>query len=124
MHLDTHVLLWVLAEEWSRLPVPVRQLLDTETLVVSPIVSLELTYLHEIGRITATSDQVLTAAAPLGLVRSRASLQVVVDAAAALSWTRDPFDRLIVGNALADNAPLLTADRTIREHLPSARWPT
>lgn len=102
-----------------------RRLLDTESLILSPVVTLELTYLHEIGRITATAGQVVaTVSSALGLVASTATLQPVVDQAATLSRTRDPFDRLIAGNALADDALLLTADRRMLQHLPAARWPT
>ena len=31
-------------------------------------------------------------------------------------WTRDPFDRLIVANAKAAGAPLITKDERIRKH--------
>ena len=48
--------------------------------------------------------------------------RMLVGAANALSWTRDPFDLLIAVNALADGCELLTADVTMRAHLPSARW--
>ncbi len=51
-----------------------------------------------------------------------ASLADVTQAAAPLSWTRDPFDRLIAAHAIVANAPLVTADRTIRENLPLAIW--
>ena len=37
-------------------------------------------------------------------------------------WTRDPFDRLIAAQAIVADAPLVTADRTILEHLPLATW--
>lgn len=124
IHLDTHVLVWVLAGEHARLPAPVRRILDTERLAVSPLVELELTYLHEVGRISAPAREVLAElSASLELVVSTAPLELVVAHAAALTWTRDPFDRMIAGNALADGAALLTADRRIRKHLPSARWP-
>jgi PIN domain nuclease of toxin-antitoxin system len=122
--LDTHVLVWVLAGEHARLPAGVRRLLETERLSVSPIVELELTYLHEIGRLTEPAHTVLAELrAALELVVSTAPFDRIVAAASTLSWTRDPFDRLIAGNALADRAPLLTADQTMRRHLPSARWP-
>ena len=49
-------------------------------------------------------------------------LLAVVQAAASLSWTRDPFDRLIVGDALAANCPLLTKDDSIQANLPLAVW--
>jgi PIN domain nuclease of toxin-antitoxin system len=39
-----------------------------------------------------------------------------------LGWTRDPFDRFIVAHALASNAILLTADKTIRERCSQALW--
>ena len=43
-------------------------------------------------------------------------------AAADLTWTRDPFDRLIAAHAIVAGAPLLTADRGILENLPLATW--
>jgi PIN domain nuclease of toxin-antitoxin system len=45
-----------------------------------------------------------------------------VQAAAGLTWTRDPFDRLIAAHAIVADAPLLTADRTILDNLPQAIW--
>jgi PIN domain nuclease of toxin-antitoxin system len=39
------------------------------------------------------------------------------------AWTNDPFDRIIVSQALANNATgLVTADTTIRMHYPEAVW--
>lgn len=43
-------------------------------------------------------------------------------AAAGLTWTRDPFDRMIAAHAIVADTPLLTADRTILDHLPLASW--
>lgn len=124
IHLDTHVLVWLLTDQRTRLPAGVRQLLESQQLVISPMVELELTYLHEIGRITRPADEVLAAVRPaLGLNVSSAPFSSVVAAAAAVTWTSDPFDRLIAGASLADRCDLLTADETMRRHLPSARWP-
>jgi PIN domain nuclease of toxin-antitoxin system len=50
------------------------------------------------------------------------SLADLVRAAAPLSWTRDPFDRLIAAHAIVADAPLVTADQTILENLPLATW--
>jgi PIN domain nuclease of toxin-antitoxin system len=57
-----------------------------------------------------------------GLEVDDVSADELVQAAAGLSWTRDPFDRLIAAHAVVTEAPLLTADRTILEHLPQAIW--
>jgi PIN domain nuclease of toxin-antitoxin system len=39
-----------------------------------------------------------------------------IERALAMSWTRDPFDRVISAHARADGVPLLTRDETIRAH--------
>jgi PIN domain nuclease of toxin-antitoxin system len=46
----------------------------------------------------------------------------VARAATEIRWTRDPFDRMIAAQAIVADAPLVTADRTILEHLPQATW--
>jgi PIN domain nuclease of toxin-antitoxin system len=38
------------------------------------------------------------------------------------NWGRDPFDRLIVGNAKANDATLVTKDEKIRRYYPQAIW--
>jgi PIN domain nuclease of toxin-antitoxin system len=39
-----------------------------------------------------------------------------------LTWTRDPFDRLIVSQASLREAALVTKDRNILQHYGSALW--
>ncbi len=123
IRLDTHVVVWLYTGQLERLSEPATESLEREDLVFSPTVELELTYLHEIGRLTVSGTQLIAdLRARIGLVASGVPLIAVVAAAAPLSWTRDPFDRLIVGDALAANCTLLTKDGTIREHCPLARW--
>lgn len=82
-----------------------------------------MTYLYEIERLADDAEEVMNTLTPvLGLQESRMSFAAIVDRAAGLVWTRDPFDRLIVGNALADDALLLTADRTILANVDDAVW--
>jgi PIN domain nuclease of toxin-antitoxin system len=114
---------WLYEGADRRIPGPVRELIESEPPFVSPIVELELTYLYEVRRVTEP------AAAPLGALRRTIGLQIadgslaaVTQAAAALSWTRDPFDRLISAQAIVADVPLVTADRTILENLPLATW--
>jgi len=46
----------------------------------------------------------------------------VVAAARTFAWTREPFDRLIVANAMADGVRLPTADEHILQHFRDAVW--
>jgi PIN domain nuclease of toxin-antitoxin system len=101
----------------------VRALLEDEAIFVSPVVELELTFLYEVGRVSEPASAPLAALGrSIGLKMANASLAEVFQAAASLTWTRDPFDRLIAAHAIVANAPLVTADQTIRENLPLATW--
>lgn len=100
-----------------------RELIESEQLFVSPVVELELAYLHEIGRVSEPATVPLRALRQsIGLQIADTSLAAVAQTAVELSWTRDPFDRLIAAQAIVAGAPLLTADRTILDHLPLASW--
>ena len=87
------------------------------------MVVLELETLHERGKLRNEPDRVIgILERNAGLSRSPATLDAVVDAARTFAWTRDPFDRLIVANAMADGVRLLTADDIILRHFKDAVW--
>jgi PIN domain nuclease of toxin-antitoxin system len=114
---------WLYEGQSERIPRRLRRRLETEPIAASPIVELELTYLYEVGRVAKPASAPLSALRrELGLQVADVSLAEVIQAALDLSWTRDPFDRLIAAHAIVADAPLLTADETIREHLPLAVW--
>jgi PIN domain nuclease of toxin-antitoxin system len=120
-HLDTHVVLWLWLKDTRRLR-PFAKELERDDLAYSPIVALELALLHEIGRLRPYGDEVLAGLADtIGLTRSSADFGRVAEVAMTLSWTRDPFDRLIVATAAVDSAKLLTSDSMIRRHFARAR---
>ena len=54
IHLDTHVVVWLYTGEIERLSDAAVEALEAEELIVSPMVQLELTFLHEIGRLSVT----------------------------------------------------------------------
>lgn len=123
IRLDTHIVVWLYTGETERLSKATRAALDTEIPVISPMVQLELTYLHEVERLSVGgADIVNDLVGRIGLRRSESDLAALTEAAAALSWTRDPFDRLIVADALVVGATLLTKDRRIRQHSSIAQW--
>ena len=123
MHLDTHAVVWLFVDRDSAFPAAARRLLDTEPLVVSPMVALELDLLFEVGRTEGPAEVVLNGLRrTVGVSVSSTPFADVTAAATALRWTRDPFDRLICAQAVAEHQLLLTKDRNIRQHLPLARW--
>jgi PIN domain nuclease of toxin-antitoxin system len=107
----------------ERIPRPARDLIDEHGPRISPIAILELGYLHEVGKARDPLATMLGALRQdVGLEVADASVADLVQAAAGLSWTRDPFDRLISAHTIAAGARLLTADRIILDNLPQATW--
>jgi PIN domain nuclease of toxin-antitoxin system len=99
------------------------KVIETGLLQVSPMVQLELGYLHEIGRINRGGAAVLEALAKdIGLSVADVPFAQVAKVAEALIWTRDPFDRMIVAHCLAADAMLVTKDALIRQHFAKVFW--
>jgi PIN domain nuclease of toxin-antitoxin system len=123
IHLDTHVAVWLYEGRVDRLSSTARSLLEGAQPLVSPMFRLELAFLHEIGRLTVSAPVLLDALrldADLGVAEP--SFERVAAVASTLSWTRDPFDRLIAAHALADDVWLITRDERMRQHCAVARW--
>lgn len=83
------------------------------------MVRLELTYLHETGRLRHPAEAVLgELRRASGAAEDLTPFGDVVSEAQTMTWTRDPFDRVIAAQAVAARCLLATADRTIRRALP------
>lgn len=122
-HLDTHVVAWLAAGALDELSAGARRAIEAEAPTICPVVELELTFLHEIGRITVPAAALLAdLERRIGLVRASTPFPTICAAATELAWTRDPFDRLIVGAAACTDSALVTRDRRIRDHYERALW--
>ncbi len=123
-YLDTHVLFWLCENRIDRISGPALKTLNRDDLLISPIVTVELTYLHEIGRSRRVAQDIVKQ------LREQVRLRVcdhsfanVAETATFESWTRDPFDRMIVAHAKANGyAALVTSDEKIRANYPKAVW--
>ena len=122
-YLDTHVAVWLWTGMVEQLSHQARAGLADHDLRISPMAVLELQYLHEIGRLEPTAQQVIeTLSKDLGLRVCDLPFSLVVEQALQETWTRGPFDRLIAAQAAANGAPLITKDETIRENYRRAVW--
>jgi PIN domain nuclease of toxin-antitoxin system len=124
IYLDTHVILWLFARKGEGLSVHAMNLIENDTqIVISPMVLLELEYLHEIGRTTLGSKPVYDYLHErIGLQLCKHSFTDVIQMAAKQTWTRDPFDRIITAQAAIDSNALVTKDSGIRKHYQYAVW--
>lgn len=123
IHIDTLVATRLFYGRAKELTTKGRRLVESESMVMSPMVVLELEYLY---RRSFTRDDGATIrhalAKKLNIQVYQGAFIDIAEAAMPLHWTRDPFDRLIVANAIVDGARLLTSDLVIREHFPRAVW--
>jgi PIN domain nuclease of toxin-antitoxin system len=121
--LDTHALVALGNAKLARFGSASRRILDTADLRVSPIVLLELHVLREINRLSVDPDRFYAQALEeCGIEESSDPIAAVVRASTSLAWTRDPFDRLIVGAAILHRGKLVTKDLNIHEHFDGAVW--
>lgn len=119
LQLDTHVVVWLYAGLHDRFPTSLRDRLNEASLRFSPMVRLELGYLHEIGGIVDEPRRLLAElATATGLAEDAQPFARVVDLAERMTFTRDPFDRIIVAQALAARDLLVTKDERIRAAYP------
>ena len=122
-YLDTHVVIWLFGGQRHRLSSAAIEQIQDEDLLVSPAVVLELQLLHEIKRLRAVAFKVIERlSSEIGLAVCRLPFPSVLEHAIEQSWTRDPFDRLIVAQANANDAALVTKDAEIRGHYKRSIW--
>jgi PIN domain nuclease of toxin-antitoxin system len=123
-YIDTQVAVWLAQANVTKFSRRTLSLINNSDVRISPMAVVELQYLYEIGRIVITPHQILTKlSAEIALTVCDYPFPIIAEVAAAESWTRDPFDRIIVAHAKANGAaPLLTKDETILENYVNARW--
>ena len=124
IYLDTHVVLWLYLSKGAGLSNSARQLIEYEPAIyISPIILLEMDYLHEIGRTRIGSEQVFNYLhQKIDLQLCKKSFVDVARKASNLSWTRDPFDRIITAQSAIDRNTLVTKDKMIRKYYEYAVW--
>ena len=123
-YLDTSVAVWLAQGDLTRITPTAMDSIRSCTLLVSPMVALELAYLHEINRITLTSqDVLLKLRAELGVEVCDSSFSSLIAIAVNEKWTRDPFDRIIVSHAKANGlSPLISSDEAIQKNYVKTVW--
>ncbi|MBV9677231.1 MAG: PIN domain-containing protein [Acidobacteriaceae bacterium] len=123
-YLDTHVTVWLHAGETVKLSNQAAQQIEKSNLLISAMVMLEIEMLFEKGIVRYGSEQIYSDLhRAIGVNICQLPMDLIARSATTIKWTREPGDRLITANAIANNyAPLVTKDVRIREHYPQAIW--
>jgi PIN domain nuclease of toxin-antitoxin system len=114
--LDTHVFLWLQSEP-ERVGAHLELLGDAETeRLVSAASAWEIAIKHGLGRLELPEPPATYVPSRIAAIAGRAVPIEVAHATAVASLPplhRDPFDRLLIAQALALDAVLLTADDAV-----------
>jgi len=123
-YVDTQVAVWLAEANLAKLSQKALSMVQMADLRISPMAVLELGYLFEIRRIVVKPQEILVKLnAEIGLRVCEHPFPIIAEIALGETWTRDPFDRMIVAHAKANGvSPLLTKDELIRANYHNARW--
>ena len=117
--IDTHVLLWALAQP-RRIPKKTRLLLESpdHDVLFSAASLWELAIKVGAGRLDTgvPLDDVPAAAEAMGFVELPVRAAHAVRVAALPLHHRDPFDRLLIAQAMSEPARLLTVDTVLQQY--------
>lgn len=113
--LDTHLLLWALAAP-SRLPTRARSLIAEGDVYVSAASIWEISIKSALGKLVADPREVLAALGPVGFTELPITGEHATRVLGLPPIHRDPFDRLLVAQALAEPMRLLTNDSALTSY--------
>lgn len=115
--LDTHALLWTLLEPERIPPAVLAQIRDSRTeLLVSAVSAWEIATKHRLGKLNGAGAVLASYHGHLRRLRAGELPISGIHAlnAGSLPWEhRDPFDRMIVAQAMVESVPVATADKTL-----------
>ena len=121
--IDTHIAIWLYENRLSNLTGSAQEAIENNQIILPNMVRLELAYLHEIKRIKERPDTVINALTnEIFLITPELPMSLVISNAQSLTWTRDPFDRIICAETIAHEANLVTRDEVIRENFDFVVW--
>jgi PIN domain nuclease of toxin-antitoxin system len=120
--LDTQVVLWMLLGERERFPAPVIDALIERDATISAVSFWEIAIKRSIGRLRLDRDDWVDVLSgmdfrflPIG-VRHAAAVEALP------RHHRDPFDRMLIVQAQAEELTLVTADETLAAYGVPILW--
>jgi PIN domain nuclease of toxin-antitoxin system len=119
---DTHVLLWWLADDAALSPVAREAIADpTNEPLVSTASVWEIAVKRSLGKLAAPDD-LPERISDAGFAWLAVSAQHAWQVGGLPAHHRDPFDRLLVAQALLEHLPIVTADSRFGEYGVEVRW--
>ena len=114
--LDTHIFLWAVAGSPLLKAAARRTIQSADQVYVSAASIWEVAIKAPLGKITADPDELVAAIEASGFVELPVRAAHAAGVARLAPHHHDPFDRLLVAQAIAEPLKLLTADATLARY--------
>ena len=114
--LDTHVFLWAVAGSSSLKPATRRLIESADQVYVSAASIWEVAIKSRLGKIDADPEALVDAIAGSGFIELPVTAAHAAGVAALPPLHNDPFDRILLAQALAEPLRLLTADTALARY--------
>ena len=124
--LDTHALLWWLSDDRS-LPSGMRKLIarGSNTVLVSAVSAWEIATKVRLGKLPLANDLIVDFGNVLvqeGFEALAISVDHAIRAGLLPGPHKDPFDRMLIAQALAENVPILSNDAALDPYHVRRLW--
>lgn len=113
--LDTHLFIWAITDD-RRLGGAKDLILSADSVHVSAASIWEIAIKAAIGKIEGDPSEMAGAIEVSGFVELAVSARHAARVAALPHYHNDPFDRLLIAQALTEPLILVTADRTLAQY--------
>lgn len=112
--LDTHALLWWLTDEEALGERAREHIAAAENAIVVSAASMwEIAIKQRLGKIVADIAEIEKEIAQQGMVRLGIEADHLIELTSLPDYHRDPFDRMLIAQARAEDMPLMTRDPEI-----------
>ncbi len=118
MHLllDTHIFLW-----WERddrkLPQKARSMIrDADRIYISSVSIWEASIKTQLGKLSVDIEQLIEKISSDGFIELPLTTQHVAALSKLPNLHQDPFDRILIAQALSEPLKFLTADKVLRKY--------
>jgi PIN domain nuclease of toxin-antitoxin system len=114
--LDTHIFLWALAGSPRLKPAARRLIEDAQEVYVSAASIWEVAIKAGLGKLQADPDELAASIAPSGFVELPVKATHAAAVARLAAHHADPFDRILLAQALAEPLRLVTVDEVLAQY--------
>ena len=121
--LDTHTVLWWFADD-LRLSTKARAEIAAQTnqLVVSAVVAYEIVYKQNIGRLSPLPEPLQNRLRREGIQNLPISFEHAIAAAELPGPHRDPWDRIMIAQAMTESLTVITVDAVFDDYGVPTLW--